>query len=143
MTRALMLIAAFISLLVGFASCQNEQEIKRAQYYSNGMKLYQQNCSNCHGKAGEGLGTLYPALNDEASIKSKHDELPCLVKFGSAALETVVDSANLDKEGMPGNPTLTDQEIAYILTYISNSFGNELGLIDTREVHEKLENSCR
>ncbi len=130
MTRALMLIAAFISLLVGFASCQNEQEIKRAQYYSNGMKLYQQNCSNCHGKAGEGLGTLYPALNDEASIKSKHDELPCLVKFGSA-------------EGMPGNPTLTDQEIAYILTYISNSFGNELGLIDTREVHEKLENSCR
>jgi hypothetical protein len=41
---------------------------------------------------------------------------------------------------MPANNHLTDQEIAYILTYVGNSFGNELGLISTEEVSASLKN---
>ena len=35
---------------------------------------------------------------------------------------------------MPGNEMLTPIEIAYVLTYIQNAFGNELGMYTQEDV---------
>ncbi len=130
----------FILLLIGslwsLAACQGETEIKRAQFFTNGKTLFATNCENCHGAKGEGLGSLYPPLSDTAAINVNRFRLACIVKYGIHEKLTVHDKI-YDME-MPGQPTLTDQEIAYILTYLGNSFGNDLGLIATEEVNKAL-----
>lgn len=128
----------FTMLLVILNACQGEEEIKKAQFFTNGKSLYTSNCENCHGSSGEGLGNLYPPLTDTSFLHGHRNQLPCFVKFGIAK-QLEVDHRKFDTK-MPPNQNLTDQEIAYILTYVGNSFGNELGLISTEEVSTSLKN---
>jgi len=126
-----------VVLIIGNA-CQGEEEIKKAQFFTNGKSLYTSNCENCHGQNGEGLSNLYPPLTDTSFLRNHQSRLACFVKYGIAT-QLEVDNRKFDTK-MPANNHLTDQEIAYILTYIGNSFGNKLGLISTEEVSASLKN---
>jgi len=120
-----------------FHSCQNEQAIRTAQYTVNGQKLYVAHCQNCHGAAGEGLGGLYPPLTDSTFLNTHRQQLACIVKNGlSGPIE--INGTVFDTE-MPANPMLAPIEIAYVLTYIGNSFGNSMGLFTQEEIQEALE----
>jgi len=127
---------AFISI----SACQSESEIKRAQFFSNGKSIYTAKCENCHGKQGEGLGQLYPSLTDSTFLQRNRAKLPCIIKHGTQQ-EIMIHGKKFDTP-MPSNGQLTDQEIAYVLTYIGNTFGNELGLVSTEEVQKDL-SSCK
>ena len=109
-------------------SCQNEQTIRKAQYVVNGRSVYTTHCERCHGSQGEGLGQLYPALTDSTLTTARRGELPCLVKNGT--------------EEMPANAALSPIEIAYVLTYIGNSFGNSSDMFTQEEIQAALE-GCR
>ncbi|MGV3763687.1 c-type cytochrome [Parapedobacter sp.] len=126
--RSLLLLATCLSVYIAFHSCQSEQAIRTAQYTVNGKKVYATHCQNCHGAKGEGLGKLYPPLNDSTFLVSHRDELACLVKYG--------------RKEMPANRTLTTVEIAYVLTYIGNSFGNTMEMFTQEEVQARLD-ACR
>lgn len=119
-------------------ACQGEDAIRQAQFYTNGQKLYVQKCQNCHSANGQGLGELYPPLSDAAFMKRNKDRLACIVKFGLE--EPIEVNGKLYDAPMPENRDLTEQDIAYILTYIGNSFGNEMGWIKTEEVSSDLKN---
>ena len=116
-----------LSLYILFNACQSEQTIRTAQYAVNGQQLFMTHCQNCHGAKGEGLGELYPTLADSTSLIQHREQLPCFIKYG--------------RGDMPANSQLAPIEIAYILTYIGNSFGNRMGLITLEEVQTALE-SC-
>lgn len=126
--RFLYVCAAFFSVYLVLHSCQSEQAIRTAQYTVNGRSVYAAHCERCHGLKGEGLGRLYPALTDSTMLTDRRDELPCLVKYGGVE--------------MPANATLSPIEIAYVLTYIGNSFGNSNGLFTQEEVQGAL-TACR
>ncbi|MFC0319164.1 MULTISPECIES: c-type cytochrome [Olivibacter] len=132
--------AGFLVALIASVmnACQGEQEIKKAQFFTNGKSLFATKCANCHGSEGEGLGNLYPPLTDTTFLYTMRKELPCIVKYGLHE-ELTIENRKFDTE-MPANPTLTDQEIAYILTYVGNSFGNDLGFVSTEEVAVHLKN---
>lgn len=122
-----------LSSLYFFTFCQDGGErIKKAQYFTNGHKLYTLHCQNCHGAKGEGLGKLYPPLNDQHYLDENRDQLPLIVRFGLEG-EIMVSDQPYDTP-MPGNPTLTNTEIAYILTYITNAFGNDAPIFTMDEV---------
>jgi len=126
----------FVVLLISMDACQSQDEIKKAQFFTNGKSLYTTHCGNCHGEQGEGLGNLYPPLTDTAFIRNKRAALPCIVKYGLHEKLTI--NERFFDTAMPGNGTLSPQEIAYILTYVGNSFGNELGLVHTEEITNSL-----
>lgn len=128
--------AALLAAYLAFHSCQGEQAIRTAQYTVNGQKLYVTQCQNCHGAKGEGLGDLYPPLTDSTFLSANRNQLACMVKNGlSGPIE--VHGRTFDTE-MPPNPQLAPIEIAYILTYIGNSFGNEMGIFTLEEVQQNL-----
>lgn len=120
-------------------NCQGEQTIKTAQFYTNGHKLYVQHCQNCHGEKGEGLGTLYPPLTDTDYLEQNRTNLPHIVRYGMSG-EITVGGQEFNME-MPANPQLSTVEIAYLLTYITNSFGNKAGIYDTEEVENNLKSN--
>ncbi|SFC70797.1 nitrite reductase (NO-forming) [Parapedobacter composti] len=130
--------AALLGLYVTGQSCQSGEAIRTAQYITNGQKIYSMHCQNCHGARGEGLGNLYPPLTDTAFLLSHRQQLACMVKNGiSGPME--VDGRVFNTE-MPPNPQLAPVEIAYVLTYIGNSFGNKMGIFPQEEVQAVLDN---
>jgi len=131
----------FILLAIGFTSiiqsCQNETSINFKRYYVNGKGIYEKNCQNCHGSDGKGLGTLYPPLTDSTYLKLNKNKLACIIRNGQTGK---IKINNISYEGiMPGNETLADIDIAQVVVYISNSFGNKQGFYDSEEVKKDLE----
>jgi len=113
-------------------SCRPNLSIETAQYAVNGQKLYVAHCQNCHGAKGEGLRRLYPPLTDSAYLNVNRAELACIVKNGMTGAIRI--SGETYEGEMPANPGLTDVDIAYILTYVTTTFGNSTATYTTDEV---------
>lgn len=139
--RFSVLVVASLSLM----SCRPDnrysgrEAIKFDQYMFQGEQLYTAHCLNCHQKDGTGLGRLIPPLQTDFISKQK-ELVICGIKHG---LEGPIKINGIIYEGvMPSNPRLTPIEIAEIMTYISNSWGNDYGIVNTAEIKTALK-SCR
>jgi mono/diheme cytochrome c family protein len=108
--------------------CQSENELQYARYYSNGRQIYTQHCQNCHGNEGQGLARLYPPLTDTLFLKNNKARLACIIRNG---LNDTISVNGIKFSGqMPAESHLPDIDIAAVITYITNSFGNKQGLYD-------------
>ncbi|RKR83244.1 cbb3-type cytochrome c oxidase subunit III [Mucilaginibacter gracilis] len=137
--KVIVIIGMFVTALAIISSCQGETELNFKRYYVNGSTVYQAHCQNCHGANGEGLGALIPPLTDSAYLKTNLHQLPCFVKNGLTGSITV--HAKPYAQAMPP-AELTAIELAEVLTYVGNSFGNKLGLLDVDMVTGDLA-KCR
>lgn len=133
--RAIFVISAFLVVIGLMASCQTEQQIEFNRYYSAGAAVYQAHCQNCHGDKGQGLAALIPPLTDTAYLKRNRAVLPCALQLGVSGKITV---SGKEFEGQMPAAQLTPIEIAEVLTYVTNSFGNKQGLITDTEVEKGL-----
>lgn len=127
---------SFGIILLLLISCENESSIEFKRYYSSGALVYQSHCQNCHGAKGEGLSALIPPLTDSLYIRNNRSSLPCFIQSGLKGKITVKGKEFEDT--MPAND-LTPQQIAQVLTYITNSFGSKLGTVDEQQVEANLE----
>ena len=124
---------SFLTLIVFvLIACQSEEEIDFARYYSGGSVIYQSKCQNCHGSDGKGLAALVPALTQ---IKTDRSLITCLVKYGS---KKSLNPADKTFGGEMPASDLAPVDIAKVLTYVTNSFGNKTGTINTQQVEEDL-----
>lgn len=124
--------AALIALVF---SCQEGGHMEFNRYYSNGSTVYQMRCQNCHGGKGEGLQGLIPPLTDSIYLKNNKSRLACFLNNG---LKGRVNILNKQFEGAMPASGLSPLEIAQVLTYVNNSFGNKLGTFTTDKVNEDL-----
>lgn len=134
------LAAAFccISLVVMLYSCQSEQELTYARYYVNGKGVYENHCQSCHGKDGNGLKALYPPLTDTVFLKTNKNKIACMIKYGIKG-KMVINGKEYEGE-MPAETHLSDIEIAALITYITNSFGNNQGLYEADDATRDIKN---
>lgn len=135
---SLAVLAMFLITIVGIQSCYSNVSMETAQYAVNGQKLYTTHCQNCHGAKGEGLGKLYPPLTDSVFLNKQRAQLACIVKHG---IRGPLQINGKTYEGiMPGISKLNNVEIAYILTYVTTTFGNSTSTYTQEEVVRNLEN---
>jgi mono/diheme cytochrome c family protein len=130
-------ISAVIILFI--VSCQSDESIEFKRYYSSGALVYQSHCQNCHGVNGEGLSALIPPLTDSIYLKNNKNALTCYITSGLKG-QITVKSKTFD-DAMPAND-LSPLEVAQVLTYIGNSFGNKLNTINEQTVQADLA-KCR
>lgn len=113
-------------------STNNETKVERAAESSSGIseivmergeQVYRKHCSACHQVNGEGLEALYPPLIGTKTVKG---DIKYLVEISLNGLsgEIEVLGKTYNQVMIPHN-FLSDREIADVLTYIRNSFGNE------------------
>lgn len=134
--NAMAVIAILLVSLSYFSACQSNVSIETAQYAVNGQKLYTTHCANCHGAQGEGLGKLYPPLTDHEYLTTNRAKLPVIIKHGLQGEIEVL--GQIYDQPMPSNPTLADIEIAYILTYVTTTFGKADSTYNLEEVQQAL-----
>lgn len=90
-----------------------------------GSKVYEKICIGCHQEGGKGIPGTFPALAGSKLING-----PFLDKNGR-----LIKDGHLDRvmNGKPGTAmqafknTLSDTDIAAIVTYERNAFGNNMG----------------
>jgi mono/diheme cytochrome c family protein len=121
--------------LITVSACQSTEELKTEQYYSEGYQLYTAHCANCHQADGRGLADLYPPLR-ESTYLSRKSELICVIKNGLSG-EIKVAGKTYNRP-MPANSKLTDIEIAEIVTYVTNTWGQETRYTPTDSVTAAL-----
>ena len=109
-------------------------QIKYAQYIIQGKILYNANCYNCHQHSGKGFRNLYPALIKSTTLTNDIASAACLIKYGTKKSRK---ASNLNIL-MPAQTELSNLEIAEILTYIGNSWGNQKGFISVNNVAKYL-----
>lgn len=119
-----------------FNACQNEQQINYARYYVNGKGLYERYCQNCHNQDGTGLKSLYPPLTDTLFLRQQKDRLACIIKYGLSGKLRI--NGKDYQDNMPANTQLSDIDIAQIIVYITNSFGNKQGFYDVVQANADL-----
>lgn len=129
------LVVFVVTLLI--AACQSDESLEFKRYYSSGALVYQQHCQNCHGVNGEGLSALIPPLSDSTYLRKNITALPCYIKNGLKGQITI--KGKTFEDAMPAND-LSPVEIAQVLTYVNNSFGNKLNTIDEQSVQKSLAN---
>lgn len=135
------LMGLFVGLYAGCGGKTNNQadNTRFTQYYRQGQQLYITNCSNCHQKNGSGLARVYPPLDTSDFMDNNFEAVACLIRHGISG-SVVVNGVEF-VQPMPGIPTLTDLEIAEIMTYIYNTWSHSRGLVDVTTVTETL-NAC-
>jgi mono/diheme cytochrome c family protein len=97
-----------------------------------GEKIYKKLCLSCHQADGGGVPNMSPPLIKTSFVLGDKEKLIGIVLNGLKNVDINDETYN---NPMPAlGPVLKDQEIADVLTYVRNSFGNKASAITAAEV---------
>lgn len=100
---------------------------------TRGEAIYEQNCAVCHQANGGGVPNLNPPLEDADYTLGEKEPLIELLLQGSSDKRIEVNGKTYSNV-MPSFKSLEDKQIADVLTYIRNSFGNDASTVTAEEV---------
>jgi mono/diheme cytochrome c family protein len=85
--------------------------VQPAAAQPTGQQLYNDNCAACHQKMGQGIPGAFPALKGDKIVLGDEKAAAFLVLTGRGGMPAFKDS-------------LSDVELATIMTYVRASWGN-------------------
>jgi mono/diheme cytochrome c family protein len=97
-----------------------------------GKVVYNNTCATCHMADGLGVQRMNPPLNQTTYVLGDKTRLISIVLNGFS--EDVEINGERYSNTMPAHDFLKDDEIANVLTYIRNSFGNKASVITVADV---------
>lgn len=122
------IITGILCLLVAvyiFAQAK-KQPVAQASI-KRGQAVFQSTCIVCHQKDGRGVPRLNPPLVKTKYVLGDKSQLVQIVLKGlNQPIEVEGETYN---NVMPSFAQLTDEQIADVLTYVRNSFGNKASAV--------------
>lgn len=107
------------------------QEDPLAKSIKEGKTLYASYCSMCHQPEGQGIAGAFPPLAKSDYLMADTKRTIGIVKNGLQGEVTV--NGQKYNNVMPAQ-ALDDQQIAHVLNYVRNSWGNKGKIITAAEV---------
>ncbi|MBL9189668.1 MAG: ThuA domain-containing protein [Opitutaceae bacterium] len=104
-----------------------------------GQQIYTRDghCVTCHQADGKGLDPAFPSLEKSPWVAEDKERLIKLTLYGlMGPLEVNGKTYDGQVPMTPFGGMLNDEEIAAVLTYVRNSFGNEAGPVHPEEVQK-------
>ena len=103
-----------------------------------GSAIYADRCSGCHTPNGEGIATLFPKLANAPLVNAQ--DAASLIRVVLAGNRAGSTDAAPTGPAMPAFAwNLSDENVADVLTYIRNSWGNAAAPISADQVREQRE----
>ena len=117
-------LAAFVTaaMLAGAAAPTANAASPRAA--AAGAKVFLTNCAGCHGATGMGVPGLFPSLAANPYVSGDAKRVIHTVKFGLTG-KIVAKGKTYNGAMPPWEGTLTDTEIANVISYIRTTGKNK------------------
>ena len=123
LSKLAILVAALLGVAISKANAQDPHP---------GEVIYQQKCLACHQANGAGLPNLFPPLAESEWVNGPEENLVRIQLRGLNGPITV--KGNEYNQLMPANATMSDQEIADVLSYVRSHMGNKAPAISADTV---------
>lgn len=122
----------FALAMTGFVavSAAAQEDLKASM--ERGKKVYEATCLACHQANGGGVPNLNPPLKKTKWVLGDKTTLIKVVLNGMD--EEVGINGKYYENVMPPQSALKDEQIADVLTYVRNSFGNKADAITPEDV---------
>ena len=110
--------------------------------YTLGSKIYQResHCATCHLTHGKGNGLVYPSLVGSAWVNGSEERLVKMALHGMWGKLTVGGKVYDPARGVPPMTAfknlLDDKELAAVLTFVRNTWGNSSSVISAETVRK-------
>ncbi len=139
--KKLFVILSVLAVATGPALAQKKPPVKApakkavagvsAALLASGKSVYAQNCLTCHMADGLGVDGMNPPLAKTDYVLGDKTRLTKVLLNGLQGVEIGGEQYH---GVMPAQATLTDAQIAAVLTYVRNSFGNKASAVTVGEV---------
>lgn len=106
-----------------------------AQSVARGKDVYITQCMGCHQANGEGLSGVYPPLAGSDHLTKNQDKSIAIILNGQN--EEITVNGTKYSVPMPALNSLTDQEVADVLNYMGQSWGNQFNVVTPAQVKSK------
>ncbi len=131
MKKVIPVVFVFI-FATAFALQQQPAGLKAA--IARGKTVYENACLACHQQDGSGVPNMNPPLAKTKWVLGDKKALTKIVLKGLQGGEIEIDGDKFHNPMPPQESVLNDQEIADVLTYVRNSFGNKASMVTMAEV---------
>jgi mono/diheme cytochrome c family protein len=129
------LLLAGISVLITFFSFRVPLQGKDfTATMARGKKVYDQICVACHGVDGGGMPRMNPPLWKTSYVLGDKKALAKIILKGLKGGEVEIEGDRFENAMPAQESMLSDQQIADVLTYVRNSFGNKASSVTITEV---------
>jgi mono/diheme cytochrome c family protein len=123
-------LVAFYALSA-FSGLPQQRAIPKA-VMDNGREVYSNACLACHQADGTGIPRMNPTLVKTQWVNGDKKRLINVVLKGLD--EEIEINGDSYSNPMPAQAHLSDKEIADVLTYVRNSFGNKAAMVTPADV---------
>lgn len=129
---------AILILSLCIVSCNSDKKATTPKNfdtsYKLGQEVYNSLCITCHLENGKGVPKAFPPLANSDFLKNNQEKSIKGLKFGMSeeiVVNGVTYNSNMAAQG------LSNSEIADVMNYINNTWGNDYGTFLTiKEVSE-------
>ncbi|WP_345954412.1 cytochrome c [Mucilaginibacter sp. PAMB04168] len=143
-TKNLMISLATALTMFGSVQAQTKKPVVKAKAgaasatdvkasIQRGQVVYAQNCLSCHQADGGGVQNMNAPLVKTAYVLGNNQRLISVLLKGMQGVEIEGETYT---NVMPQFTHLSNKQIADVLTYVRNSFGNKANAIKEAEVAE-------
>ena len=99
-----------------------------AAYMAKGSKIYSAKCNGCHGSDAKGNGSTFPSLVGSTWVTGETERFAMIILNG---LEGPVSDGKTYGIMPPQGIGMAAEDLAGIMTYVRNNFGNSTGDVVT------------
>jgi mono/diheme cytochrome c family protein len=99
-----------------------------AAYMAKGAKIYSAKCNGCHGSDAKGNGSTFPSLVGSTWVTGETERFAMIILNG---LEGPVSDGKTYGVMPPQGIGMAAEDLAGIMTYVRNNFGNATGDVVT------------
>jgi mono/diheme cytochrome c family protein len=102
-------------------------------FSAKGSKIYSSKCNGCHGSDGKGDGANYPSLVGSGFVIGDSQQLAMVILNG---IQGPTSSGKIYGAGImpPQGAGMSAEDLAGVMTYIRNNFGNSTGDVTSVEM---------
>lgn len=126
---AALLLAILAATSLSAWQAQPSPDLKASM--ARGKVIYDGQCITCHRPKGEGIKDVYPPLAKSDYLAANKTRAIAAVANGASGAITV-NGAKYDNEML--STDLTDEQVADVLNYVRNSWGNKGDAVKPEEV---------
>jgi mono/diheme cytochrome c family protein len=127
-------VLGIVLLFFVASSFVNNQPGGQKAAMQRGKKVYETYCLACHQPDGTGVPNLNPPLVKTKWVLGDKKQLAKIILKGLKGGEIEIEGDQFHNPMPPQESVLSDKEIADVLTYVRNSFGNKASLVTAAEV---------